>query len=125
MTNERQRSVLRRLEHDTGVVVQGPPGTGKTHTIANLVSALLAQGQRVLVTSARDQALTVLRPRSRGRTPQATSRHRQHPVGRRPQGPRSAGAPSPRSWLPSARPARHVRGTRGASLLGRPCLSGP
>lgn len=60
-TNERQRSVLRRLETDTGVVVQGPPGTGKTHTIANLVSALLAQGQRVLVTSARDQALTVLR----------------------------------------------------------------
>ncbi|MGA4545161.1 AAA domain-containing protein [Uniformispora flossi] len=60
-TNERQRSVLRRLENDSGVVVQGPPGTGKTHTIANLVSALLAQGQRVLVTSARDQALTVLR----------------------------------------------------------------
>ncbi|MFF4990240.1 AAA domain-containing protein [Streptosporangium saharense] len=60
-TNDRQRSVLQRLEHDTGVVVQGPPGTGKTHTIANLVSALLAQGQRVLVTSARDQALTVLR----------------------------------------------------------------
>ncbi|MEU8524054.1 AAA domain-containing protein [Streptomyces sp. NPDC048629] len=60
-TNEQQRSVLRRLEKDTGVVVQGPPGTGKTHTIANLVSALLAQGQRVLVTSARDQPLTVLR----------------------------------------------------------------
>ncbi|MBJ7002720.1 DNA/RNA helicase [Streptomyces sp. CRPSP2-6A1] len=60
-TNTQQRSVLGRLEHDTGVVVQGPPGTGKTHTIANLVSALLAQGQRVLVTSARDQPLTVLR----------------------------------------------------------------
>ncbi len=60
-TNAQQRSVLGRLERDTGVVVQGPPGTGKTHTIANLVSALLAQGQRVLVTSARDQALTVLR----------------------------------------------------------------
>lgn len=60
-TNAQQRSVLGRLEHDTGVVVQGPPGTGKTHTIANLVSALLAQGQRVLVTSARDQPLTVLR----------------------------------------------------------------
>ncbi|MFJ6569839.1 AAA domain-containing protein [Streptomyces sp. NPDC091292] len=60
-TNAQQRSVLGRLEHETGVVVQGPPGTGKTHTIANLVSALLAQGQRVLVTSARDQALTVLR----------------------------------------------------------------
>ncbi|WP_019068852.1 AAA domain-containing protein [Streptomyces hokutonensis] len=60
-TNEQQRSVLRRLEKETGVVVQGPPGTGKTHTIANLLSALLAQGQRVLVTSARDQPLTVLR----------------------------------------------------------------
>jgi very-short-patch-repair endonuclease/KaiC/GvpD/RAD55 family RecA-like ATPase len=43
------------------VVVQGPPGTGKTHTIANLVSALLAQGQRILVTSQKSQALRVLR----------------------------------------------------------------
>ncbi|WP_330299397.1 AAA domain-containing protein [Streptomyces sp. NBC_00503] len=60
-TNEQQRRVLRRLQRDTGVVVQGPPGTGKTHTIANLVSALLAEGQRVLVTSARDQPLAVLR----------------------------------------------------------------
>ncbi|WP_327357659.1 AAA domain-containing protein [Streptomyces sp. NBC_01304] len=60
-TNEQQRRVLRRLQKDTGVVVQGPPGTGKTHTIANLVSALLAEGQRVLVTSARDQPLAVLR----------------------------------------------------------------
>ncbi|MFE4599319.1 AAA domain-containing protein [Kitasatospora indigofera] len=60
-TNAQQRSVLERLQRDTGVVVQGPPGTGKTHTIANLVSALLAQGQRVLVTSAKDQPLTVLR----------------------------------------------------------------
>lgn len=60
-TNEQQRRVLRRLQKDTGVVVQGPPGTGKTHTIANLVTALLAEGQRVLVTSARDQPLAVLR----------------------------------------------------------------
>ncbi|MEV6147557.1 AAA domain-containing protein [Streptomyces sp. NPDC051992] len=60
-TNEQQRRVLRRLQQDTGVVVQGPPGTGKTHTIANLVAALLAEGQRVLVTSARDQPLAVLR----------------------------------------------------------------
>lgn len=59
-TNAQQRQVLRRLEHDTGVVVQGPPGTGKTHTIANLTAALLAEGKRVLVTSARDQPLTVL-----------------------------------------------------------------
>ncbi|WP_431967337.1 AAA domain-containing protein [Actinacidiphila sp. bgisy160] len=60
-TNAQQRSVLHRLERSSGVVVQGPPGTGKTHTIANLVAALLAQGKRVLVTSARDQPLTVLR----------------------------------------------------------------
>lgn len=60
-TNPEQRAVLDRLQRDTAVVVQGPPGTGKTHTIANLVSALLAIGQRVLVTSQKDQALKVLR----------------------------------------------------------------
>jgi very-short-patch-repair endonuclease len=60
-TNPAQRAVLDRLQQDTAVVVQGPPGTGKTHTIANLVSALLATGQRVLVTSQKDQALKVLR----------------------------------------------------------------
>src|SRR5690606_2790295 len=41
--------------------VQGPPGTGKSHSIANLISALLAQGHRVLVTSQKAQALRVLR----------------------------------------------------------------
>jgi very-short-patch-repair endonuclease len=60
-TNAEQRRVLERLATDTGVVVQGPPGTGKTHTIANLISALLARGQRVLVTSEKAQALRVLR----------------------------------------------------------------
>ncbi|WP_436790007.1 AAA domain-containing protein [Yinghuangia sp. YIM S10712] len=59
--NAAQRDVLERLQGDTGVVVQGPPGTGKTHTIANLVCALLADGKRVLVTSEKDQALRVLR----------------------------------------------------------------
>ncbi|MGE5290737.1 MAG: AAA domain-containing protein [Micromonosporaceae bacterium] len=59
--NPEQRGILDRLRRDNGVVVQGPPGTGKTHTIANLVSALLAQGQRVLVTSQKAQALRVLR----------------------------------------------------------------
>ncbi|WP_343947340.1 AAA domain-containing protein [Pseudonocardia zijingensis] len=60
-TNEEQNRVIELLRTETGVVVQGPPGTGKTHTIANLVSALLARGQRVLVTSQKDQALKVLR----------------------------------------------------------------
>jgi very-short-patch-repair endonuclease len=59
--NAEQERVMELLRSETGVVVQGPPGTGKTHTIANLVSALLARGQRVLVTSQKDQALRVLR----------------------------------------------------------------
>lgn len=59
--NPEQRQIIERLIHDNGVVVQGPPGTGKTHTIANLLSALLARGQRVLVTSQKAQALRVLR----------------------------------------------------------------
>ena len=59
--NPEQMRIMERLRGNNGVVVQGPPGTGKTHTIANLISALLAQGQRVLVTSQKAQALRVLR----------------------------------------------------------------
>lgn len=59
--NPEQEHVMELLRTESGVVVQGPPGTGKTHTIANLVCALLARGQRVLVTSQKDQALRVLR----------------------------------------------------------------
>ncbi|RZQ61280.1 AAA domain-containing protein [Amycolatopsis suaedae] len=61
--NAEQTRVIELMRTETGVVVQGPPGTGKTHTIANLISALLARGQRVLVTSQKDQALKVLRER--------------------------------------------------------------
>ncbi|MCI0622068.1 MAG: AAA family ATPase [Acidobacteria bacterium] len=43
------------------MLVQGPPGTGKTHTIANLIGHLLAQGKRVLVTAHTSKALRVLR----------------------------------------------------------------
>ncbi len=59
--NPEQMRIMERLRANNGVVVQGPPGTGKTHTIANLISALLASGQRVLVTSQKAQALRVLR----------------------------------------------------------------
>jgi very-short-patch-repair endonuclease len=59
--NEAQVAIIRRLEHSDGVVVQGPPGTGKTHTIANIICHCLAHGQRVLVTSKGEPALTVLR----------------------------------------------------------------
>lgn len=58
--NAEQLDVLRRLTTSDGVVVVGPPGTGKSHTIANLVSHLLATGQRVLVTSHTSRALEVL-----------------------------------------------------------------
>ncbi|MGB9604387.1 MAG: AAA domain-containing protein, partial [Bryobacteraceae bacterium] len=40
--------------------MKGPPGTGKSHTIANLISHLLAYGQRVLVTAQAPKALEVL-----------------------------------------------------------------
>lgn len=58
--NTAQREVFELLRTDPALVVQGPPGTGKTHTIVNLLSALLAEVKRVLVTSAKDQALDVL-----------------------------------------------------------------
>ncbi|WP_331283108.1 AAA domain-containing protein [Kineosporia babensis] len=59
--NAEQERIARQLARERGVTVQGPPGTGKSHTIANLVSHLLAHGKRVLVTAQNEQALTVLR----------------------------------------------------------------
>lgn len=58
--NDEQVQIIQMLEAHDGVVVQGPPGTGKTHTIANVICHYLALGQRVLVTSMKDPALTVL-----------------------------------------------------------------
>lgn len=60
-SNDEQKRIAQRLTHSYGAVVQGPPGTGKTHTIANIVSRLLAQGKTVLVTSQTGQALSVLK----------------------------------------------------------------
>jgi very-short-patch-repair endonuclease len=59
--NDDQVQIIRRLEKSDGVVVQGPPGTGKTHTIANVVSHMLATGRRVLVVSHGETALKVIR----------------------------------------------------------------
>lgn len=58
--NEEQKRIIRQLAKSAGVTVQGPPGTGKSHTIANVVSHLLAQGKRILVTAEKEQALSVL-----------------------------------------------------------------
>ena len=55
--NEEQRRIVEQVEVTSQVVVQGPPGTGKTHTIANLLSHLLANGKRVLITAQTERAL--------------------------------------------------------------------
>lgn len=60
-TNNEQRLIVQKLANNDGVLVQGPPGTGKSHTIANLISHLLAHGKRVLVTSEKERALQVIR----------------------------------------------------------------
>lgn len=59
--NDQQKEIVNKLRNHFGALVQGPPGTGKSHTIANLVSSLLARGKRVLVTSQTENALKVLR----------------------------------------------------------------
>ena len=59
--NIEQLQIAHRLGKYGSVLVQGPPGTGKSHTIANLLGHLLAQGKSVLVTSHTTKALRVLR----------------------------------------------------------------
>ncbi|MFZ0658990.1 MAG: AAA domain-containing protein, partial [Candidatus Binataceae bacterium] len=59
--NAEQYEIAARLANSRAVLVQGPPGTGKTHTIANLLGCLLAQGKTVLVTAHTTKALRVLR----------------------------------------------------------------
>lgn len=59
--NREQYEIAARLAKAKAVLVQGPPGTGKTHTIANLLGYLLAQGKTVLVTAHTTKALRVLR----------------------------------------------------------------
>lgn len=59
--NERQREVIDNVDTHAQTLVQGPPGTGKTHTAAALLTHLLAQGKRVLVTAQTDRALKEVR----------------------------------------------------------------
>lgn len=59
--NDKQRQIIERVDSRAQTVVQGPPGTGKTHTAAALVSHLLAQGKRVLITAQTDRALKEVR----------------------------------------------------------------
>ncbi|GIJ17240.1 very short patch repair endonuclease [Micromonospora gifhornensis] len=59
--NDKQLQILRQVDRHAQTLVQGPPGTGKTHTAAALLSHLLAQGKRVLVTAQTDRALKEVR----------------------------------------------------------------
>jgi len=61
LANDEQYRIAAQLANNSNVLVQGPPGTGKTHTIANLLGHLLAQGKTVLVTAHTTKALRVLR----------------------------------------------------------------
>lgn len=58
--NDEQRAIIGKINNNGGVLVQGPPGTGKSHTIANLISHLLATGKRTLITAKTPRALKVL-----------------------------------------------------------------
>ncbi|GAA4682358.1 hypothetical protein GCM10023215_15430 [Pseudonocardia yuanmonensis] len=59
--NERQLQILKRVDGTAQTLIQGPPGTGKTHTAAVLITHLLAQGKRILVTAQTDRALKEVR----------------------------------------------------------------
>lgn len=59
--NAVQLAILQHVDCHAHTIVQGPPGTGKTHTAAALITHLLAQGKRVLVTAHTDRALAEVR----------------------------------------------------------------
>ena len=59
--NAEQIEIIEKARRHTKVLVQGPPGTGKSHTIANLICHLLANGKKVLVTAYTKRALEVLK----------------------------------------------------------------
>ncbi|HEY8658655.1 MAG TPA: AAA domain-containing protein, partial [Hanamia sp.] len=59
--NDEQIEIIEKARRNNKVLVQGPPGTGKSHTIANLICHLLANGKKVLVTAYTKRALEVLK----------------------------------------------------------------
>lgn len=59
--NDEQIEIIEKAKKNNKVLVQGPPGTGKSHTIANLICHLLANGKKVLITAYTKRALEVLK----------------------------------------------------------------
>jgi hypothetical protein len=84
-----QSYVINAVVGEANLVIVGPPGTGKSQTIANLIAALAARGQRILFVAEKRAAIDAvldrlrtkgaLRPRARParrRRLQATARPR-------------------------------------------------
>ncbi len=59
-SNDEQKKIYENHLKKRLTVVTGAPGTGKSHTIVNILCALLAEGKRVLVTAETDKALESL-----------------------------------------------------------------
>lgn len=59
--NDEQLEIVEKAKRNNKVLVQGPPGTGKSHTIANLICHLLANGKKILITAYTKRALEVLK----------------------------------------------------------------
>lgn len=58
-----QSLVVHDVRKGNSILVQGPPGTGKSQTIANIVSAAVADGKRVLFVAEKMAALDVVKRR--------------------------------------------------------------
>jgi len=58
-----QIEVIRRVLDGETMVLEGPPGTGKSQTIANLISAYLSRGKRVLFVAEKKAAIEVVEQR--------------------------------------------------------------
>ena len=58
-----QHIAINRVLDGESLVIQGPPGTGKSQTIANLVTALIARGKRILFVAEKRAAIEAVAKR--------------------------------------------------------------
>ena len=58
-----QHMAINRVLGGESLVIQGPPGTGKSQTIANLITALIAQGKRILFVAEKRAAIEAVTKR--------------------------------------------------------------
>ena len=58
-----QHEAINRVLGGESLVIQGPPGTGKSQTIANLITALIARGKRVLFVAEKRAAIEAVTKR--------------------------------------------------------------